>query len=120
MKAVPSQFRLLLRREECCRNIRDRSRLVVGFCFSFPVDQIAINSGSLIRWTKGFEITGGEDKDPVALLSEAFKRQVGPEKQAFDDRLASSSWLLFHQFGPAYDASSQPATAAFQSSLGMS
>lgn len=49
---------------------------MVGFCFSFPVEQVAINSGLLIRWTKGFDISGGEHKDPVVLLSEAFHRQV--------------------------------------------
>ena len=26
---------------------------VVGFCFSFPVDQTALDAGSLIQWTKG-------------------------------------------------------------------
>lgn len=26
---------------------------VVGFCFSFPVDQTALDAGTLIQWTKG-------------------------------------------------------------------
>ena len=26
---------------------------VVGFCFSFPVDQTTVNSGRIIVWTKG-------------------------------------------------------------------
>ena len=28
----------------------------LGFTFSFPVDQKAINAGTLMRWTKGFKI----------------------------------------------------------------
>lgn len=28
----------------------------LGFTFSFPVMQTSINSGNLIRWTKGFSI----------------------------------------------------------------
>lgn len=28
----------------------------LGFTFSFPIDQKAINAGTLIRWTKGFNI----------------------------------------------------------------
>lgn len=28
----------------------------LGFTFSFPCEQTAINSGKLIRWTKGFSI----------------------------------------------------------------
>lgn len=62
----------------CHRGIRAKGQLVVGFCFSFPVDQSAINSGTLIRWTKGYQITGAEGRDPVTLLKEAFNRQVGP------------------------------------------
>lgn len=26
---------------------------IVGFCFSFPVDQLTVNSGRIIVWTKG-------------------------------------------------------------------
>ncbi len=31
------------------------TRPVVGFCFSFPVEQTAINSGKIIIWTKGVQ-----------------------------------------------------------------
>ena len=30
----------------------------IGFTFSFPVNQIAIDSGILIKWTKGFAVSG--------------------------------------------------------------
>ena len=33
-------------------------RRELGFTFSFPVEQTAINGGDLIRWTKGFQVEG--------------------------------------------------------------
>lgn len=32
---------------------------VVGFCFSFPMAQTALNKGVLLDWTKGFTCSGG-------------------------------------------------------------
>ena len=40
----------------------------LGFTFSFPVHQVGINSGMLIRWTKGFSIDDAIGKDICALL----------------------------------------------------
>lgn len=42
--------------------------LHLGFTFSFPVDQKAVNKGFLIRWTKGFDIPDAIGKDVCALL----------------------------------------------------
>ncbi|KAI1755673.1 glucokinase [Xylaria castorea] len=42
----------------------------LGFTFSFPVQQFGINKGSLIRWTKGFDIPEAIGKDVCALLQE--------------------------------------------------
>lgn len=42
--------------------------LKLGFTFSFPVDQTALNRGKLIRWTKGFDLPDCVDKDVVDLL----------------------------------------------------
>lgn len=42
--------------------------LHLGFTFSFPVDQKAINKGYLLRWTKGFDIPDAIGKDVCALL----------------------------------------------------
>ena len=42
----------------------------LGFTFSFPVEQIGINRGTLIRWTKGFDIEDAIGKDVCALLQE--------------------------------------------------
>jgi len=41
----------------------------VGFCFSFAVEQSALNSGKLLVWTKGFNVDGVIGKDVVQLLS---------------------------------------------------
>lgn len=30
----------------------------IGFTFSFPVKQLSIDSGILIKWTKGFAVSG--------------------------------------------------------------
>ena len=49
--------------------------IACGFTFSFPCEQYAINSASLITWTKGFSATGVEGKDVVALLTEAVARR---------------------------------------------
>ncbi|KAG2731306.1 hypothetical protein G9P44_005722 [Scheffersomyces stipitis] len=43
-------------------------QLKLGFTFSFPVNQTALNRGTLIRWTKGFDLPDCVDKDVVELL----------------------------------------------------
>ncbi|CAH2351331.1 glucokinase-1 [[Candida] railenensis] len=43
-------------------------KLKLGFTFSFPVDQSALNRGKLIRWTKGFDLPDCVDKDVVILF----------------------------------------------------
>ncbi|KAI3849982.1 hypothetical protein MKX03_035961 [Papaver bracteatum] len=48
------------------------SRRELGFTFSFPVKQLSISSGTLIRWTKGLSIDNAVDKDVVVQLTEAF------------------------------------------------
>jgi hexokinase len=40
----------------------------LGFTFSFPVNQTAINKGTLLRWTKGFDIQEAVGKDVCELL----------------------------------------------------
>ena len=47
---------------------RDESIFRLGFTFSFPVHQLGINKGTLIRWTKGFDIQDAVGKDVCALL----------------------------------------------------
>ena len=47
---------------------RDEHIFRLGFTFSFPVHQIGINRGTLIRWTKGFDIADAVGQDVCALL----------------------------------------------------
>lgn len=47
---------------------RDEHTFRLGFTFSFPVHQIGINKGTLIRWTKGFDIPDAIGQDVCALL----------------------------------------------------
>lgn len=47
---------------------RDENIFRLGFTFSFPVQQLGINKGKLIRWTKGFDIPDAVGKDVCALL----------------------------------------------------
>uniref|UniRef100_A0A803NNB7 AP-2 complex subunit sigma n=31 Tax=rosids TaxID=71275 RepID=A0A803NNB7_CANSA len=46
----------------------------IGFTFSFPVRQLSIDSGILMKWTKGFAVSGTPGKDIVACLNEAMGR----------------------------------------------
>lgn len=47
----------------------------IGFTFSFPVKQTSIDSGILIKWTKGFAVSGMDGKDVVDCLNEAMERR---------------------------------------------
>lgn len=50
-------------------------RLPLGFTFSFPTENFSLNSGKLLRWTKGFQAEDAIGKDPVQLLKDAFVRE---------------------------------------------
>ena len=50
---------------------KDENVFKLGFTFSFPVHQIGINRGTLIRWTKGFDIADAVGKDVCELLQDA-------------------------------------------------
>jgi hexokinase len=49
-------------------SIKEEEIFNMGFTFSFPVNQIGINKGLLMRWTKGFDIHDAVGKDVCALL----------------------------------------------------
>ncbi|KAI1101026.1 putative glucokinase [Jackrogersella minutella] len=49
---------------------RDEQIFRLGFTFSFPVQQFGINKGTLMRWTKGFDIPDAIGKDVCALLQQ--------------------------------------------------
>ncbi|XP_074469182.1 hexokinase HKDC1-like [Sebastes fasciatus] len=51
------------------------ARLPAGFTFSFPCEQTAIDTGTLLSWTKGFKATNCEGHDVVGMLRDAIKRR---------------------------------------------
>merc|ERR1711972_114895 len=48
----------------------DKSRIPIGFTFSFPMEKASINSATLLRWTKGFQAEGVVGNDIVKLLQD--------------------------------------------------
>ncbi|XP_074522485.1 hexokinase HKDC1-like [Halichoeres trimaculatus] len=52
-----------------------KARLPAGFTFSFPCEQTAIDTGTLVSWTKGYKATDCEGHDVVEMLREAIKRR---------------------------------------------
>ena len=51
---------------------------IVGFCFSFPCEQTALDAGTLLKLTKRFENEGAVGEDPVKMLGAAFTRAGAP------------------------------------------
>nr|CAD7446146.1 unnamed protein product [Timema bartmani] len=51
--------------------------LPLGFTFSFPLVQVALDSGLILKWTKGFDAKDAVGQDPVTMLREAIKRKGG-------------------------------------------
>lgn len=61
---------------------KDEEIFRLGFTFSFPVQQIGINKGILIRWTKGFDIPDAVGKDVCELLQSEIDKLGLPVKVA--------------------------------------
>ncbi|EON66345.1 hypothetical protein W97_05442 [Coniosporium apollinis CBS 100218] len=61
---------------------KDEEIFNLGFTFSFPVHQIGINKGTLIRWTKGFDIQDAIGRDVCALLQEEIDKLHLPVRVA--------------------------------------
>lgn len=61
---------------------KDEQIFRLGFTFSFPVHQMGINRGTLIRWTKGFDIPDAVGQDVCALLQEEIDRLRLPVRVA--------------------------------------
>ena len=67
---IAVQIEILLRthRPSCLSSSGNIEFLSLGLTFSFPVYQNAINSGILLRWTKGFDIPSVVGQDVCQLL----------------------------------------------------
>ena len=50
----------------------------LAFTFSFPVEQTALDRGTLISWTKGFAASGAIGQDVPGLLQAALDRKQVP------------------------------------------
>ncbi|KXS14942.1 hypothetical protein M427DRAFT_57092 [Gonapodya prolifera JEL478] len=50
----------------------------LGFTFSFPIQQLALDKGILLQWNKGFNNPGVVGSDVVELLHHAFDRKGIP------------------------------------------
>lgn len=57
---------------------RENKSLTVGFCFSFPCDQTALDAGRLLKLTKRFQNEGAVGRDPVEMLRAALARAGEP------------------------------------------
>lgn len=58
---------------------RDPNVIVnLGFTFSYPCTQGAINEGILQTWTKGFDVAGVEGQDVVPQITKALERKKVP------------------------------------------
>ncbi len=53
-------------------------KLKLGFTFSFPVNQTALNKGTLLRWTKSFSIDDTVNQDVVKLLQDQLDKKLVP------------------------------------------
>ncbi|KEF54438.1 hexokinase [Exophiala aquamarina CBS 119918] len=60
----------------------DLTDLPLGFTFSYPATQDAIDHGVLQRWTKGFDISGVEGEDVVPQFQAALEARKLPIKLA--------------------------------------
>ncbi|CDK28684.1 unnamed protein product [Kuraishia capsulata CBS 1993] len=56
----------------------EKSKFKLGFTFSFPVTQSSLNSGTLLRWTKGFDIPDLVGKDIVSVFQGQLDKQNVP------------------------------------------
>lgn len=62
-----------------CEDLPDRANVIkMGFTFSFPVTQTALNKGTLLRWTKGFDIKELVGQDVCKGLQDAIDKRKMP------------------------------------------
>lgn len=55
---IASTLKQFIEKEENVSEFSSLRKRELGFTFSFPVKQMSIHSGILIKWTKGFAIDG--------------------------------------------------------------
>lgn len=60
---------------DCVKEVDPLPGTKLGFTFSFPSEQTAINHSTLVIWTKGFSATGCVGLDSVELLEKALRER---------------------------------------------
>lgn len=55
---------------------KSEQKIPLGFTFSFPSTQLALNKSILLTWTKTFTCPDGVGEDPVAMLEAAIERKA--------------------------------------------
>ncbi|KAK1994780.1 hexokinase [Colletotrichum falcatum] len=68
----------VLKEEDTAEEARKKHCKSLGFTFSFTFDQHAIDRGTLLYWTKSFDIPDAVGRDPCAMLQEALDEQQLP------------------------------------------
>ncbi|XP_057450100.1 hexokinase-3-like [Lotus japonicus] len=71
---IASSLKEFIAKEGDSSNISQDCR-ELGFTFSFPVKQMSVSSGILIKWTKAFSIADMVGRDVAACLQEALTRK---------------------------------------------
>ncbi|KAI9456977.1 hypothetical protein BJY52DRAFT_1212716 [Lactarius psammicola] len=61
--------------QEDVQNASDVGAVPLGLTFSFPIEQIALDKGNPLTWTKGFAAKNAVNKDVVGLFQDAFDRK---------------------------------------------
>nr|AHY84733.1 hexokinase [Manihot esculenta] len=71
---IASTLKQFIEKEENVSEFSSLRKRELGFTFSFPVKQMSIHSGILIKWTKGFAIDGMVGREVVEHLQAALSR----------------------------------------------
>ncbi|XP_074285672.1 hexokinase-2-like [Silene latifolia] len=73
---IAENVKLAVKSEEAAHfEVTPGQKRELGFTFSFPVHQARINSGTLLNWTKDFNIQDAIGKDVVEQVGTALKKQ---------------------------------------------
>ncbi|WWD15973.1 hypothetical protein CI109_100397 [Kwoniella shandongensis] len=83
-------------------DISSNEPMHLGFTFSFPVEQTAIDAGKLLTWTKGFNAKNAIGHDVVKLLQDAFdKKHIHVRCSALVNDTVGTLLSRSYQSGPA-------------------
>lgn len=83
-------------------NIPEDEAIHLGFTFSFPVEQTALDKGTLLTWTKGFAAKNAIGHDVVKLLQDSLdKKHIHVKCSALVNDTVGTLLSRSYQSGPA-------------------